>query len=477
MAFCATSPARDMNYAFQFFTHIEEPNLFSWNTIIRGFSQSSVPHFAILLFIEMLESSCIEPEHRTYPSVFKAYTQLGLAEHGAQLHGRVIKLGLDCDSFVRNSVIYMYASCGYLGCAMKLFDENEDWDVVAWNSMIMGYAKSGEMDECWRLFRKMPFRNGVSWNSMISGCVRNGKWNAALSLFNEMQGKGVEPSEYVLVSVLNACGKLGALEQGKWIHDYIKRNGIELNVIVVTAIIDMYSRCGSIEIAREVFESVARRGLSCWNSMMFGLAMNGFEDKAFDLFLELENSCLKPDSVSFVAVLTACNHSGQVDRARKYFKLMKEVYKIEPSIEHYGCFVDVLGRAGLIEEAAEVVRSMPIQPDSPLWGSLLSACVRYRNVEVAEWAAQNLIRSEPDNTSAHVLMSNLYAALGHSEKAMHERILMKKEQKERLPGCSLIEVNGEVHEFLAAAIWEEEHHDVWNLAVEPDFDSVLPLHF
>ncbi|XP_073126104.1 pentatricopeptide repeat-containing protein At2g42920, chloroplastic [Henckelia pumila] len=467
LAFCATSPACHMDYALLVFRQIEKLNPFTWNTIIRGFSQSSSPLVAIILFMEMLACSAVQPGNLTYPSVFKAYSQLGLAKDGAQLHGRIIKLGMGFDSFIRNSVIHMYSSCGLLGDARKLFDEDDEFDVVAWNSMIMGLARCGEVEESCRLFDKMPFRNEVSWNTMISGFVRNGKWMEALNVFDKMQGeKDIKPSGFTLVSLLNACARLGAFRQGEWIHDYIKKNDIELNVIVVTSIIDMYCKCGNIEMARRVFASAPRKGLSCWNSMLVGLATNGFENETNELFLELMSSSIKPDAVTFIGVLTACNHSGQVDLAREYLLLMKEEYKVEPSIEHYGCMVDVLGRAGLIEEAVELIKSMPMKPDAVIWGSLLSSCSSYCNVDIAEWAAKNLILSNPGDPSAHVLMSNVYAASGHIRKAIQERISMKNKQMQKQPGCSLIEVNGEVHEFVAGGKWQFQVPDLWSLQNE-----------
>lgn len=466
LAFCANSPACDMDYALLIFRQIENLNPFTWNTIIRGFSQSSSPHVAISLFIDML-SSMVQPGTLTYPSVFKAYSQLGLAKQGAQLHGRIIKLGMGFDSFIRNSVIHMYSSCGLLGDARKLFNEDEEFDVVAWNTIIMGLAKCGEVDESCRLFDKMSFRNEVSWNTMTSGYVRNGKWMEALNLFYQMQReKDIKPSEFTLVSLLNACARLGAFKQGKWIHDYIRKNNIELNVIVVTAVIDMYCKCGYIEMARKVFASAPRKGLSCWNSMVLGLATNGFENETIELFLELKSSSLRPDAVTFIGVLSACNHSGKVDLAREYFLLMKEAYKIEPSIEHYGCMVDVLGRAGFIEEAVELIKSMPMNPDAVIWGSLLSSCNSYCNVDMAEWAAENLILSNPDDPSAHVLMSNVYAASGNFRKAIQERISMKNKQMQKQPGCSLIEVNGEVHEFVAGGKLHFQVPDLWSLQNE-----------
>ncbi|OIT02628.1 PREDICTED: pentatricopeptide repeat-containing protein At2g42920, chloroplastic [Nicotiana attenuata] len=460
LAFSAKSPTGDINYANMVFTQIENPNLFIWNTIIRGFSESSTPQYAIHLFIEMLTTSEIQPQLLTYPSVFKAYTRLGLAKSGTQLHGRIIKLGLEFDTFVRNTMLHMYASCGLLVEARKLFDEDENEDVVAWNSMIMGLAKSGDIDESLRLFTKMESRNDVSWNSMISCFVRNGKWTEALDLFCIMQEEKIKPSEFTLVSILNACGHLGALEQGNWIYNYVKKNNVKLNVIVVTAIIDMYCKCANVEMAWQVFERAPNKGLSSWNSMILGLATNGFEDEAMQLFSRLQRSNLKPDSVSFIGVLTACNHSGLVDKAKYYFQLMKEEYGIEPSIKHYGCMIDILGRAGLLEEAEEIIRSMNIEPDAVIWGSLLSACRSHGNMGLARWSAQHLLELDPNESSGYVLMANMYAASGHFEKAIDERISMKEKQIEKEPGCSSVEVNGEVHEFVSGRKLDSQFHDL-----------------
>ncbi|KAK1388750.1 Pentatricopeptide repeat-containing protein [Heracleum sosnowskyi] len=449
LSFCATSPVGDINYAHQVFDQMPHPNLFSWNTIIRGFSQGSTPQIAISLFIDMLVTSSVEPNRLTYPSLFKAYAQLGLAHEGAQPHARIVKLGLEFDAFIRNSLLYMYVNCGFIGHAWRLFGEDGNFEVVAWNSMIMGLAKCGEIYDSRRLFDEMPVRNTVSWNSMISGYVRNGKWSEALSLFSKMQEEKIRPSEFTLVSLLNACSCLGSLRQGEWIHDYIIRNNIEMNVIVVTAIVDMYCKSGSIDMATEVFEASPVKSLSCWNSMIFGLAVNGCEEKAIELFSRLLSSNLKPDDVSFIGVLTACNHSGMVDKAKYYFSLMRESYEIEPSIKHYGCMVDILARAEFIKEAGELIECMPMSPDAIIWGSFLSACRRCGNMEMAQWAAHHLKEFDVDDASSHILMSNLYAATGQFGKAMQERIFMKNKKIEKQPGCSMIEVNGEVHEFVA----------------------------
>nr|KYP73352.1 hypothetical protein KK1_005972 [Cajanus cajan] len=411
----------------------------------------------------------VQPQRLTYPSVFKAYAQLGAGHVGAQLHGRVLKLGLEKDQFIRNTIIYMYANSGLLSDARRVFDEVMELDVVAFNSMIMGLAKCGEVDESRRLFDSMPTRTTVTWNSMISGYVRNGKLMEALELFRKMQEEGVEPSEFTMVSLLNACAFLGTLQFGEWVHDYIKRNHFELNVIVLTAIIDMYCKCGSIEKAMEVFEASPIRGLSCWNSIIIGLALNGYEREAIDYFSKLESSNLKPDCVSFIGVLTACKHLGDIEKARDYFALMMNKYEFEPSIKHYTCMVEVLGQAELLEEAEELIKSMHIEPDAIIWGSLLSSCRKHGNVEIAIRAAQRVCELNPSDASGYVLMSNVQAASNQFEEAMEHRILMKERLAEKEPGCSSIELYGEVHEFLAGGRLHPKTQEIYSLLNDSGF--------
>ncbi|XP_077228733.1 pentatricopeptide repeat (PPR-like) superfamily protein [Tasmannia lanceolata] len=446
LVFCATSSFGDINYAMLLFSQIQNPNLFTWNTIIRGFSQSSNPHQAISLFYHMLHST-VQPQTLTYPSLFKAYALLGLAHEGAQLHGMVLKLGFDSDPFIRNSMIFMYAICGLIVAARQLFDENSTFDVVSWNSMILGLARSGQIEDSRCLFDRMPMRSMISWNSMISGYVRNGRFKEALDLFHQMQKARIVPSVFTMVSLLAACARLGALQQGEWIHTYIKKNRIEVNVIVLTAIIDMYCKCGFVDKALQVFEATSRKGLSSWNSMISGLAIHGCGEEAIRQFSKLQSSNLTPDYVSFIGILTACNHSGMVNEARHHFSLMMKTYKIEPTIKHYGCMVDVLGRAGLLEEAEELIRSMPMNPDVIIWGSLLSACRNHGNIEIGKRVANKIIDLDPQDTCSYILLSNAYAAAGRFRDAMKVRRMMKEKRIRKEPGCSSIEVEGVIHEF------------------------------
>ncbi|KAJ4980564.1 hypothetical protein NE237_031401 [Protea cynaroides] len=465
LAFCATSPAGNIDYAYLVFSQIQNPNLFAWNTIIRGFSKSSTPQLSISLFMDMLQFSPIEPHRLTYPSLFKAYAQMGLAHDGAQLHGRILKLGLQSDPFVLNTIIFMYANCGHLIEACLLFDEDSNFDVVAWNSMIMGLAKSGQIDESRKLFDEMPMRSRVSWNSMISGYVRNGRLKEALDLFHLMQKERINPDEFTLVSLLSACSCLGALGQGEWIHAYIEKNKINVNTIVSTAIVDMYCKCGRIDKALRVFETIPNKGLSCWNSMILGLAMNGCGKEAIQLFSRLQSSDLRPDDVSFLGVLTACNHSGLVNEGKEFFSLMTGTYKIKPTIKHYGCMVDVLGRAGLLNEAEELIRDIPVNSDAIIWSSLLSACRTHGNIEMGKRVAKTVIELDSTDSGSYILLSNVYATAGHFTDAVNTRLSMKEKHIRREPGCSLIEVNGVVYEFMAGGRLHPQAREIHSLLV------------
>ncbi|XP_009142893.1 pentatricopeptide repeat-containing protein At2g42920, chloroplastic [Brassica rapa] len=472
LAFSCAATSPDISHAYLLFTRINPKNQFVWNTMIRAFSKSSFPEKAISLLVEMLSSSdSVKPERLTYPSVFKAYANLGKARDGRGLHGRVIKEGLKDDAFIRNTVLNMYATCGCFEEAWRVFEGMVEFDVVAWNSMIMGLARFGLVDDARKLFDEMPQRSEVSWNSMISGFVRNGRFKDALEVFGVMQERGVRPDGFTMVSLLNACGCLGGSEQGRWVHEYIVKNGFGMNGVVVTALIDMYCKSGCVEEGLKVFEEAHEKQLSCWNSMILGLANNGYVERAIDLFLELERSGLEPDSVSFIGVLTACAHSGKVHKAIEFFRLMREKYFIEPSVKHYTCMVNVLGGAGLLEEAEAMIKSMPVEEDAIIWTSLLSACRKNGNVEMAERAAKRLKMLDPDETCGYVLMSNAYASYGLFEEAVEQRVLMKERQMEKEIGCSSIEVDFEVHEFVSCGKRHPKSSEIYSLLGVLNWDA------
>lgn len=347
-------------------------------------------------------------------------------------------------------MISMYATCGSLDEACRLFDDCDEFDLVPHNSMVIGLAKKGLVDESRRLFDEMPSRNSVTWSAMISGYMRNGKDSEALRLFRRMQCEGIEPNVQTMVSLLGACASLGALEQGEWVCAYIKKKRYEPNSILTTAAIDMYCKCGNLAKARQVFENSSVKGLSTWNAMISGLAIHGQGSEAIRMFSRLESLAnLRPDHVSFISILTACSHSGLVNEARYYFKLMSEAYGIEPGIEHYGCLVDVLARAGLIGEAERVIDEMPMRPDVMIWGSLLSASRDAGDMETGRRAAAKIVELDPWDSGGYVTLANRYATGKEFVNAAGARMAMKEKGVRKETGSSVVEVEGGVHEFVA----------------------------
>lgn len=254
-----------------------------------------------------------------------------------------------------------------------------------------------------------------------------------------------EPDEITFVSVLAACSHLGALNVVRWIENALK--GM-INVKIGTALVDAFSKCGSVEDARRVFDGMPDRNVMTWTVMIQGLAMFGYGEEAIALFEEMIKVGVRPDDVTFIGVFYACSHSGLVDEGRRMFDRMIKCFKIAPKMEHYGCLVDLLGRAGLLEEALRLIEDMPFEPTPAIWGSLLSACRKTpENLQVIEYVANRLMEIEPENDATYVLLSNIYADNDQWDGVARVRALMKERGIRKTPGCSSVEVNGTIHEF------------------------------
>lgn len=315
--------------------------------------------------------------------------------------------------------------------------------------MLTGYAKQGKLADARELFDRMPERNVVSWSTLISMYAQFGRFKEALDAFNEMQVYGIQPNQAAVVGALSACGSLGALDQGMWIHAFARRNTMELNRILGTALIDMYAKCGRIESAMEVFELMPERDVFAFTAMISGLSNNGCIEEALGLFSRMEEERMRPNEVTFICTLSACARIGFVDRGRTIFESMDGVYDIKPGVEHYGCLVDLLGRAGLVEEAKKVVREMPMEPDSYVLGALLNACGMHGVTEVGRETIEGLKKLSLDHGGVHVLMSNMYASVDQWEDVAKVRRAMEARQVMKVPGCSMVEVDGVAYEFVA----------------------------
>ena len=462
LRFTALSDHRDLDYAGKIFRNMRRPNCFSYNTLIRALSESNDPCDALLVFVEMLGDSSVEPNRFTFPSVFKACGRAERLREGRQVHGLAVKFGFDGDEFVVSNVVRMYLSCGAMEDAHRLFYgrvfadgcggisdkmRREDGDVVLWNVMIDGYVGIGEFEVARKLFDEMPQRSVVSWNEMIAGYAQSGQFKEAVELFREMQMAELAPNYVTLVSVLPAMARLGALELGKWVHLYAVRNNIRIDDVLGSALIDMYSKCGSIEKAMQVFDELPQRNVITWSTIIAGLAMHGRAKDVHHCFKDMEHAGVSPSEVTYIGLLTACSHAGLIDEGRRFFNHMVSVAGLEPRVEHYGCMVDLLGRAGLLKEAEELILNMPIRPDDVIWKALLGACKMHGNVETGKRVAEHLMELAPHDSGSYVALSNMYAASGNWEGVAKVRLKMKEMDIRKDPGCSWIELDGVIHEF------------------------------
>ncbi|CAL5329053.1 unnamed protein product [Camellia sinensis] len=368
----------------------------TWNSVISGYVQSDCCANALKVFGELLDDCAVRPNEVTVVSALTACGRNGFLDLGTKVHGFSVVSGFDLDVFLGSSLVDMYAKCGQLEDARKVFD-------------------------------RTPNRNIVCWTSMIAGYVQSDLYKDAIDLFREMQVVGVRADSPTIACVISACGHSGALHQGRWVHGYCERNHIEMNLPVKNALIDMYSKCGDIEKAVEIFHGITKKDVFSWTAMISGLAMNGQSEKALHFFSQMEMSNdVRPNEVTFLGVLSACSHSGFVDKGFYYFEAMTRCYGLTPWLEHYGCMVDLLGRANLLVEAVKFIKSLPIRSDVVIWRSLLFACRSHGNVELAEFAANKIEELEPRKCGARVLLSNVYASASRWSDVKRACLLFEK---------------------------------------------------
>ncbi|KAK1415323.1 hypothetical protein QVD17_31102 [Tagetes erecta] len=453
--FSALSNSGSLAYASRTFQSIKTPNLFMYNAMIRAYSckftNSNENPRSLVLYKQML-FNYIVPDCITIPFVLKECVSRHDFVVGRSVHGHCVKFGVDDDVYVGNGMIGFYTGFGDLRCAYKVFDEMSERDVVSWNLIIVGCLKNGEVDMARDLFTRMGKRNIVTWNSVITGMVRGGKPKEAIEFFREMvlltEDDAVYPDKMTLASVVSACASLGWFIYGKWVHGYMLRNGIECDMVMKTAIVDMYGKCGNVSMAERVFKVIHKKDVLAWTSMISVYALHGYGNKAFDLFDKMVACGVRPNSVTFGALLTACAHLGLVERGRWYFSMIRSVYMIEPTVQHYACMVDILGRAGLFDEAERLITNMPMDPDVFVWGALLGACQMHGNVDLGEKVAKHLIHLQPMNHAFYVTLCDIQAKAGKFHDLENTRGLMSEiGLKKDVPGNSLIEIDGIVYEF------------------------------
>ncbi|KAK1270460.1 Pentatricopeptide repeat-containing protein [Acorus gramineus] len=430
-----------LDLAEDLFQRMPFRDLVSWATMVDGFIKSDKLGEALITYREMLRVG-LRPNEVTVVDLVSACGRCFAFQEGQQFHAMIIKVRLDCFVFMQSAIIHFYSLCSEFDLANLQFDLSDKDHVSNWNTMLGGYVRHGMVSSARQIFEQMPNKDVISWSTLITGYVQNGHFYSALELFREMQSKGFEPNEITMVSVVSALANSGTLDQGDWIYNYITENLIPLSDNLSAGLIDMYAKCGSISRALSLFNQVKERvtSISPWNAIICGLAMHGHADMSLKIFFELERmknkQRIKPNSITFIGVLSACCHSGLVENGRWYFEQMKCVYDIEPNVKHYGCMVDLLGRAGHLKEAERLIEGMPMEADVVIWGTMLAACRTHGVVDVGERAAENLARLEPRHGAGKVLLSNIYAGMAMWDDMSMVRKEMYSGRLKKLPGCS-----------------------------------------
>ncbi|XP_057825480.1 pentatricopeptide repeat-containing protein At1g08070, chloroplastic [Cryptomeria japonica] len=519
-------------------------NVVSWTAVITGYVQKGYVEEALEIFKQM-QFAGVDPNSITFSSILSACAKIGALEQGMEIHQKIIDTGCLSEAVATTSLIDMYAKCGYIQKACELFEKMKNANLVSWNAILTGYAQNGDLDGVLRIFEEMPQRNVVSWSAIIAGYTQNELVEKALEFFKRMQLAGIKPDSATFATILSACAKMGALEQGIEVHEKLIENGYMSDVVlnalldmyakcgslqkarkvfdklpqqnvvswnamivgykqnglvdkalcifkqmqliginsdsltfasilpacaklgaleqgmeihqkiiksgslsdaVVNALIDMYGKCGSIQRSRVLFDKIDHSNVVSWNAMIAGYAMHGYSEDALELFQLMKHSGTELDHITFVSVLFACSHAGLVDDGCKYFNCITDS-NIIPNTDHYVCMVDLLGRAGYLEQALNFIIKLPIKPDLVVWMCLLGACRSHKNIGLGEFVATLLFEFEPKSAASYVLLSNIYAEVGRWSELQKLRRVMKDTGIIKTPGCSWIEVHKMVHVF------------------------------
>ncbi|GAV70715.1 PPR domain-containing protein/PPR_2 domain-containing protein/PPR_3 domain-containing protein [Cephalotus follicularis] len=404
-----------MDEALIVFNKMPRKDMVCWTNLVTGFVQSGRPREAIDAFKRMQEEG-MEGDEVFMLGLTQACASSGDLKLGLSIHGYMVRRDLPMDVVVQTSFVNMY-------------------------------AKNGHLELASRVFKKMSHKNALSWNALISGFAQNGFASNALELLVEMQDCGFIPDSASLVSALLACSQVGFLKLGKSVLGYIARRH-NFDQVLGTAAIDMYSKCGALSCALAIFDRMDSRDLICWNTMIDGYGIHGHGKEALSVFFQMTKTDLKPDHSTFASLLSALGHSGLVEEGQYWFNLMDSEYKVNPSEKHYVCVVDLLARAGRVEEAYKLISAMDTEPGLAVWVSLLSGCQNHGKLLIGEKVAKKVLELNPDDLGVHALVSNLFAMGKNWNEVAFVRNIMKKTGLKKVPGYSVVEVNGDLHAFL-----------------------------
>ncbi|CAK7349380.1 unnamed protein product [Dovyalis caffra] len=409
---------------------------------------------AKLVFDKMVKRDVV-----SWATMITGLVHNGKVLEAVDMFGRMKKEGIEGDGVVMLGLIQACAHLGDLKLGLSVHGhmvrrEMPMNDIILQTSLVDMYAKIGNLGLASRAFKQMPRKNAVSWGALISGFAQNGFAEYALDLLVEMQGFRFKPDTVALVSALLACAQVGHLKLGKSIHGYIVRR-LDFELVLGTALIDMYAKCGALSCAHAIFDRMDSRDLILWNTMIASYGIHGDGKEVLSLFLKMKEADIRPDHATFASLLSALSHSGQVDVGQFWFNAMVNECKIPPSEKHYACMVDLLSRAGRVEEAYQLIESMNTEPGMAIWVALLSGCHNCRNLLIGEVAAKKILELNPDDLGIYALVSNFFSMTRMWDKVSILRKTMKETGMKKVPGYSAVEVNGKHEAFL---VEDKSHH-------------------
>uniref|UniRef100_A0A1D1XJK2 Pentatricopeptide repeat-containing protein At1g09220, mitochondrial n=1 Tax=Anthurium amnicola TaxID=1678845 RepID=A0A1D1XJK2_9ARAE len=421
----------------------DEVGLRLWNPLLRLYALGSFPEDALLLYRKMLHVGAgrlLPGDTFTLSFLVKACANLSQLGNGTQVHGVTLKKGFESDVYVQTALLNMYCEFGLIREAQQVFDAMPERNLVTWNAMMTGLMRWGAVDHARMLFYAMHDRNVISWTCMIDGYTRANRFMEALLLFCKMIAEGLWPTEITVLAIAPAISNLGALDIAESIHAYCEKNGLNMSdVRVSNCLIDMYAKCGSIDSSLKVFNDMAdERNLVSWTSIVSGFAMHGMAKEVVELLEGMGKEEIRPNRVTFLCMLNACSHGGLVNEGLKIFSDMVHVYGIEPEIKHYGCVIDMLGRAGRLEEAEKMILEMPVDVNVVVWRTLLNCCGMHGNAEVGERVLGRILELERGYGGDYVILSNVFSVTGRFQNAEEIRKLMDERNVSKVPGHSIV---------------------------------------
>ncbi|XP_058070709.1 pentatricopeptide repeat-containing protein At4g16470 [Magnolia sinica] len=379
------------------------------------------------------KGSPVNPQ--TYAFLLQECINLKDFKLGRRIHAQMIIVGFAIDEYLRTKLVILY-------------------------------AKKGDLETAHRLLAKIPERNLVSWNAMISGYVQKGLEEEGLNLYHGMRRVGLKPDQFTFASVFRACAGLATLEEGKQAHGVMIKTQIKGNIVVNSALVDMYFKCSSPDDGRRIFDKSSERNVVMWTALISGYGQHGCVEEVLGLFHRMIDEGFRPNYITFLAVLSACSHGGLITEGQMYFSSMTRDFKIKPSGEHYAAMVDLLGRAGRLDEAYDLVWKSPCKQHAVIWGALLGACRVHGDIELAKITAKRFFELEPENAGKYVVLSNAFAGFGLWENVAVVREMMKQSGMSKEPGCSWIEVQREVHTFFVGDKSHEQTEQIYEMIRE-----------